>query len=286
MPGNDELRQLLIRNIFQDDRAQCATPKGIQDLEWQLWRRTDKFRSLYGRWLSDTLGRAPQRILEIGCGTGSSTLALTERGHHVDVTDIDPGSIDVALLRCAQAGHAIGESFAGSLEDYAKIHDVAAYDAIVLWASLEHMTIAERLGNLRLAHDRMRAGSRLLVLECPNRLWLNDAHTSQKPFYHWLPDELIIAAGLMAGAHDQLSLYRLGRGASYHEFQAAGIPVGRDSIIDSLQDWGRRRNLLKRLKWLVVREAFYERGLMRLAPEIHPAFFHEHLDLCLTKASG
>jgi len=283
MTDHDELRQLLIKNIFKGDSAHCSTPKGIQDLEWHLWRRADKFRSLYGPWLIHALGKAPRKILEVGCGTGSSTLILKELGHHVDVTDLERGAIDVALLRCKQRGHAINGSFPGSLEEYATLSHLGGYDTIIFWASLEHMTLAERLSALRLAYEKLELGSRLLVLECPNRLWRNDSHTSLKPFYHWLPDELIITAGMMDGAHDQLTLYRLGRGASYHEFQAAGIPVGRACTIDSLQDWGRRRNLLKRFKWLLVRDAFYERGLMRLAPDIHQAFFHEHIDLCLTK---
>jgi hypothetical protein len=84
-------------------------------------------------------------------------------------------------------------------------------------------------------------------------------------------------------ATDMTSLYRLGRGASYHEFLHAGLPIGREDAISSLQDWGRRRNPLKRLKWLLIRDSFYERGLMRLAPEVHPAFFHEHIDVCITK---
>ena len=30
----------------------------------------------------------------------------------------------------------------------------------------------------------------LVIVEAPNRLWLEDTHTSELPFFQWLPDNL------------------------------------------------------------------------------------------------
>ncbi len=283
MTDNHELRALLIRNIFKGDTAHLATAKGGADLEDQLWRRTAKFRALYGPWLRATLGAGPLKVLDIGCGTGCSSVVLAELGHHVDVTEIDRDALDVAVLRARGSGRELGRRLVGDLGALTGELRFQDYDVLVFWASLEHMTIAERLANLRAVFASAKPGARLLVLECPNRLWRYDAHTSLTPFFHWLPDELILRAQLLTQASDAESLYRLGRGASFHEFQAAGIPIGRTAAIDSLQDWSRRRNPLKRLKWLLIDDGRHERALRRLAPHVHPAFFHEHLDICIDK---
>lgn len=286
MNTNGKLRDVLIAKFFKGDTAYLSTPKGREDLEWHVSKRSDKFRTLYAKWLAAVLGKAPRRILEVGCGTGSSTEVLAELGHHIDVIDVEQDAIDIALFRCSQGGRGIDHAFAGNLEAFSKNNQLSGYDAMVFWASLEHMTIAERLNDLKLSYAGIRPGSQILVMECPNRLWRFDSHTSLLPFYHWLPDELIISAGLVPKATDAKSLYRIGRGVSFHEFQYAGIPVGRDATISSLQDWGRRSNLLKRLKWLMVSDSFFERGLMRMAPHVHPSFFHEHIDICITKSQS
>ncbi len=283
MSENGKLRELLIEKFFKGDLAYLATTEGKDDLAWHVSKRADKFRSIYAKWLVTVLGKAPGRILEVGCGTGSSSAILTGLGHQVDVIDVDQDAIDVALFRCGLGGRGINHAFAGNLGDFAKTNQIRSYDAIVFWASLEHMTISERLHDLKLGYSGIRPGARVLVMECPNRLWRFDAHTTCLPFYHWLPDELIISAGLVPKAADLTTLYRHGRAVSYHEFLYAGLPIGREGDISSLQDWVRGRNLLKRLKWLLVSDASFERGLMRMAPHVHSAFFHEHIDICITK---
>jgi len=46
----------------------------------------------------DKLGKAPESILDVGCGTGGHSLLFAEKGYKVVGADIDQHSIDVA--RC------------------------------------------------------------------------------------------------------------------------------------------------------------------------------------------
>ena len=62
----------------------------------------------------------------------------------------------------------------------------------------------------------------LVIIETPNRLWWSDSHTSELPFYNWLPDELAFRYRGHSRRHELnglkqedgrelLSLVRLGR---------------------------------------------------------------------------
>ena len=67
------------------------------------------------------------------------------------------------------------------------------FDVIIFFASLEHMTISERLLSLKGTWDMLTDEGLLVIVETPNRLWYVDSHTSFLPFFHWLPNELAFA---------------------------------------------------------------------------------------------
>lgn len=48
--------------------------------------------------------RAPQTVLDAGCGAGHLALALAQAGHHAAGIDLSPAMIDAALARFAEAG--------------------------------------------------------------------------------------------------------------------------------------------------------------------------------------
>ena len=50
-------------------------------------------------WLDDVVGLSGSTVVEIGCGTGSSTVALAERGAVVFAIDIDEPSVAAARSR-------------------------------------------------------------------------------------------------------------------------------------------------------------------------------------------
>jgi ubiquinone/menaquinone biosynthesis C-methylase UbiE len=55
--------------------------------------------------LSRLAGPAPQRILDVGCGTGFLAFVLAELGHTVTGVDLSPQMIDQARRKAAREGH-------------------------------------------------------------------------------------------------------------------------------------------------------------------------------------
>jgi SAM-dependent methyltransferase len=88
--------------------------------------------------------RAPQRVLELGCGTGVDALALARRGVEVVAIDASPGMIQVARQKAA-AGRVVfhclpmervgatfpGQLFDGVLSNFGAINCVADLGALV-----------------------------------------------------------------------------------------------------------------------------------------------------------
>lgn len=69
-----------------------------KDLRDHLTGRLSIDRRLVVPWLDDVCSLIGQRILEIGCGTGSSTLALAEQGAKVVGIDIDAGALSLHAI--------------------------------------------------------------------------------------------------------------------------------------------------------------------------------------------
>ncbi len=275
---DEALAAALRDKFFKQDAAYLASDHGRADFANHLHARTQKYRALYRDWILALLvGR--RQVLEVGIGTGCASLMLAESGCALDGIEMEGTHAEIAQLRLAGAGQAYGRVLLGNAAEILQSHPLGGYDAVIFWATLEHMTQAERQAALRAVWSGLRPGALLMVLECPNRLWYRDTHTSTVPFFHWLPDAL--AWQLYAGG-GELELARAGRGASYHEFQLAGIPVSVEASIDSLQRF-RRGDVLRRLKWLLAADGRYERWLHRLAGGVHREFFHEYLDLAIGK---
>src|SRR2546426_10445367 len=77
----DSIESSLRRNYF----ARCpegymATDRGRDDLASHLFQRLESNRKMIVPWLDDARPLGGSSILEIGCGTGASTVALAEQG--------------------------------------------------------------------------------------------------------------------------------------------------------------------------------------------------------------
>jgi S-adenosylmethionine-dependent methyltransferase len=153
------------------------------------------------------------------------------------------------------------------------------------------MTLTERLASLRQAWDLLVPGGSIGAIEAPNRLWFSDGHTSQLPFFNWLPDELAFAYAPHSPRENFRELYgdgavegmehflRRGRGVSYHEFVLALGPLERLEVGESLAAFVRRMEL-RRLPREVRR---FRAFLMAQAPGVPAAFFEEYLDLLIRR---
>ncbi|HUK42829.1 MAG TPA: methyltransferase domain-containing protein [Candidatus Bathyarchaeia archaeon] len=293
------VEQSLRGSFFADKSVQgavsdsyLATPEGQADLESHVAGRLELFRLWPIPWLDSLLKLEGARILEIGCGTGASTVALAEQGAQVVGLDVSGATLAAARDRFAAFGlkadfvesnaTTIASQFAGQ-----------KFDAILFFAVVEHLTWDERIRCLKAAWDLLPANGMLAVIEAPNRLWYVDIHTTNEPFYNWLPDETAIAYTRYIGGPSRhlfaepaeeakLQLARLGRGVSYHDFVIAwNIPPEKLSVAGYLAEFHETKwhSLLAPLS----SGGRYRKLLSSAAPGLHPAFLQPSLDLAFRK---
>lgn len=259
-------------------------------LKEQLSGRLESDRREVIPWLDNAASLSNKSILEIGCGTGSSTVALAEQGARITGIDIDEGALLVARERAQLHGVAAHFQILNA-KDLAGAFPSSEFEIIIFFACLEHMTIAERLASLRAAWAMLPVNGLLVIVETPNRLWYFDSHTSRLPFFNWLPDELAFAYAQFSSAENFRELYndynptseehflRRGRGVSFHEFDIAIGKVADLKVVSSLSTFEGIRFKLKKSG----RERQYKSMLMSLYPDIHEGFFDDTLYLIIRK---
>jgi ubiquinone/menaquinone biosynthesis C-methylase UbiE len=203
-----------------------------QDFNDQLFSRLARVRNRVVPWLSAVKSLQGANVLEIGCGTGSSLVALSEQGASVTGLDIDSMSLEVAAKRLSLF-KLNAKLVQGNAQEIETLFKGQTFDFIIFSATLEHMTLEERLASLRAAQSILRQGDFLVIVETPNRLWYYDFHTSLLPFYFWLPDELAFEYAKhskrknFGGVYQErnrerfMHFLRRGRGVSYHDFEIA-----------------------------------------------------------------
>jgi 2-polyprenyl-3-methyl-5-hydroxy-6-metoxy-1,4-benzoquinol methylase len=298
LPASDEqlevIAKSLQRNYFEPrfGNEYLSTPEGKADQDDHLQLRLGLHRRRVVPWLNTFASLEGARVVEIGCGTGASTVALAEQGARVVGFDLDPGSLRAASDRCATYGLSadLREGNAASLPD-----DVLhASDITIFFASIEHMTLDERLVALSNTWMALKPGSWLAIIETPNRLWWYDSHTALLPFYLWLPDDLAVHYAkyserrpfnqeVTTPPNESMLLFlsRVGRSASYHEFQLAlGDLSGLE--IRGLGGW-LRKNPVIWAKWAMVDYGFQRALARRGPPGIASAFYEPWLDLAIRK---
>lgn len=294
-PKIDLLELSLRKNYFvRFPEGYLSTDWGKNDLENHLFKRLDLDRKLVIPWLDTVRPLRNTSILEIGCGTGSSTVALAEQGAAVTAVDVDASSLLVASERCRTYGLEVSFAQANATE----VHQLFAdrhFDYIIFYAALEHMTMEERMSAMRATWQMLSLGGLWCVIDTPNRLWYYDAHTSLLPFHMWLPDELAFAYSRFSPRQNyreryreytdeaRLDFLRRGRGVSFHEFELAMNPVKALRIKSSLNVTNRERGLLGFLKWRLSNEYRYISLLRRIAPDLHEGFLQSSLYLIIEK---
>ena len=282
-----------VRANYFHPQAYWDTPDGRIDLRGHAGFRLSEIRATYIPWLDSVQPFEGLRILDIGCGTGSSTVALAEQG--ADVTGIEMSEPAVIVGRRLAEIHGVQAQYllANATEGH-ELLDIGSYDMIVFLAVFEHMTPLECLSSLSIYWRKMKPGALLVVMDTPNRLWIYDSHTAYLPFFHWLPSEITIRycngipRPVIAGLHQDtsaagmLTLQRWGRGISFHEFELALGPVGELPIASSYGHWRRRRDLAQLLKW-IFRDRPYGRCLRRAAPHVGQPWLEPYLDLIIRR---
>lgn len=291
--GLKVIEESLRRNYYTGWRQESnySEENYREDLQAHLLGRLDRDRRFIIPWLNHARALDGAKILEIGCGTGSSSIALAEQGAEVTGIDIDDGALVVAVERAATYG-VNAEFILMNAQDICSHFMRTKFDFIIFFACLEHMTILERLSALKSAWELLPIGGLLVIVETPNRLWYFDNHTSLLPFFHWLPDDLAFAYSRYSPRENFNELYRedndlsrehflrRGRGVSYHEFQLATEGLSKIKVSSSLSTFYRYWSWLNETSL----DRRYKSLLRRLYPNIHDGFFEKYLDLIIEKS--
>ncbi len=299
--GLDEIGSSLRKHYFSvphncfgfDPTGYLSSPEGRRDFNDHLIARLDYNRAIFIPWLDSIRPLQNAAILEVGCGTGCAMVALAEQGADVTGLDIEEGSLQVAQDRC----RIYGLNSTLVLDNGTNLGKLAAgraYNWILFYASLEHMTFRERIQSLRDAWKSLPAGGLLGVIETPNRLWYYDTHSSLLPFFNWLQDDIALAytrfsprrgyRDICRGGKEgrDRNFLRRGRGISYHEFDLSIDSCENLHVAGCLQTY-LRRNILRRIKWRCSTGHAFEKFLIRHGPPIHRGFYQEQLCLVLQK---
>jgi S-adenosylmethionine-dependent methyltransferase len=273
-----------------------ATDEGKVDLENHTTRRLTSFRKTVVPWLDSMRKLSSARILEIGCGTGCSTVALAEQGAEVTGIDIDIPSLNVAKQRIKLYGSTAQVVLANATEiDKLENRD---FDIVIFFAALEHMSIDERILSLKKGWGLLPEKGILVVIETPNRLWYIDDHSSMLPFFHWLPDQLAYYYSSKSprknfyhfptGTNPAVptEFYRLGRGVSYHEFELAlEKPAKQLNVIGEMRSYFLKKeiNPLDFIRWKNSTQNKYSEILKSIHPDLDAAFLMPYLNLAILK---
>jgi len=285
----EALKTSIAKNYHVGSRSKEHYSESVYqaDLASHLSGRLADDRRIIVPWLNSLRRLQGRRILEIGCGTGSSTVALAEQGAVITGIDVDAGSVTVARDRCRLYGQT-ADFRELNATDIDKHFKPGEFDLVILFACLEHMTVPERLEALPRLWGTLKSDGLLAIIETPNRLWFYDHHTALMPFFNWLPDDMAFAYSRFSdrepfkdryremsseGMHEFL---RHGRGASYHELECS---LGAYRVISSLSTFHGYRHTLRRS----VRERRYKKLLKSIKPDLHDGWFEPWLDIVVAK---
>ncbi|WP_198170048.1 class I SAM-dependent methyltransferase [Burkholderia savannae] len=273
-------------------------PEANETFEVEIHTRTFWFRKRYIPWIESFTELKDKKILEVGAGTGTSAIPFAERGANIFSIDINPAGIEVAKIRAElhDLSHLAHFAF-GNAEQIGEQFKDTVFDMIVYFASLEHMTHAERIKTLRAAWTLLDPGGYLIVVDTPNRLWYFDEHTSLANFFHWLPNELAIdyakhtpRTGFnsvfdFSTTDADVRMSRWGRGISFHDFQVAIGPIEK---LWTSGEWEYRRcnDPVWSSSVMATIGGRYHELMKEICPHLHSAWLESELALALRKPAA
>lgn len=245
-------------------------------------------------WLAQRVPLDGARVLEYGCGAADVSRAFAARAGHVLGLDIDGPMIDAGRRMLAEAGV---ENVTLEHHPVAEIVDAmraraGEIDIVLLYAVVEHLSVAERVEVLQAAREVADPDGLIVVVEAPNRLMSFDAHSVQLPYFDWLPPDLKrlvadrsqrvevregLAAARAAGPEAEREWWvRFGTGVSHHEFELVFEDLRRHAL------FGGWDSLLCPTRPLHPGETALAADLERQRPDLGPMWSRYWLDVVLT----
>lgn len=283
-----EIESSIKKNYLQYRSAE-ENSKSMADLKHavaDLISRLKTSRMTYVPWLKEKMGLNGCKVLEVGCGTGSSLVALAEQGAVVTGIDMDENAIGVARDLCG-IFNVPARLLTGNAENVMSELNNQQFDLVLFIASLEHMLYGERINCIRKYYNHLTDNGYMGIFETPNRLWYFDAHTGMMPFFHWLQDDIALDYIKINQVHDTqdcstdhpdvsyLDLARRGRGFSFHELEIA---------LNTLAEKINVAGFMAPSFVTSLDQSFHE-IMASLNPNINRGFFYPFIDMLIKKAA-
>jgi 2-polyprenyl-3-methyl-5-hydroxy-6-metoxy-1,4-benzoquinol methylase len=178
-----------------------------------------------------------KRILDFGCGSGSSTMVLARMFPRSEIVGVElsPELLGLARRRKDFYGYA-NQTFVLSPVGTTLPEGLGTFDVVVLSAVFEHLLPAERKNLMPQLWAHVKAGGVLLLNQTPHRFFPFESHTTGVPLINYLPDRLAHwAAGRLSrrdlGRESWEGLLRQGiRGATEREVLRSLGTCAADSV--------------------------------------------------------
>lgn len=132
-----------------------------------------------------------KRILDFGCGSGSSTMVLARMFPSSQIVglELSPEYLTIARARLAFYGYPHVE-FQLSPSGTSLPAGLGAFDFIVMSAVFEHLLPDERRVLMPQLWAHLTPGGCLLLNQTPHRFFPFESHTTGLPLINYLPDRL------------------------------------------------------------------------------------------------
>jgi len=177
---------------------------------------------------------ADKLVLDFGCGTGASSVALALSGARVIAADICQESLEIARKRVQEHGLEDRVKFA-AIDDLPMLQENGSFDLVLMNGVIEHIPTSDlglRVKVLATAANCLRRGGYLYISETPNRLWPKDTHSTGLWFLPWTPagSKIGYNYAISRGRHTECATLSQGPrgleevgawGATYWELNAA-----------------------------------------------------------------
>jgi len=128
-----------------------------------------------------------KRVLDFGCGTGSTTAGLAMYCNEVVAFDIDPRGTAVCKARLKEH-NMLNRTEVLCAPDFDKVYPgIGKFDFILINAVIEHIPLSKqqlRKKTLLNLLDALNVQGCLCINDAPNRLWPIDFHTTK---LWWIP---------------------------------------------------------------------------------------------------
>jgi ubiquinone/menaquinone biosynthesis C-methylase UbiE len=233
-----------------------------------------------------------KRVLEIGCGTGPSTVVMAACGASIEARDINERMVEAARLRVRDHGFSdrvnVQVTSDSSKLDFPDGH----FDIAVVNGVLEHVHPEMRKGILHEIWRVLKGGGCLFIGETPNRLFPYDDHTTGLWGLHYLPARMAQRYAKLRkriGPEDDL-IDMGGLGCTYRELVHA-LPAKGVEILNLRRDvsWASRKaaesargHIIKRCCYRLI--GFFDVHFLRPVFRMPIEGLMPYLSLCLLKA--